>query len=127
MKILFALLGLISLGLGIIGAFLPLLPTVPFVLLSAYLFAKSSDKLHNWLINHRIFGQIIRDFHEKKGISVRGKVTAIGMMWISNIISICFIVDDKLWMQILLTLISIGVTVQILRYKTKKTTPNLRQ
>ena len=120
MKIVLALLGLISLGLGIIGAFLPLLPTVPFVLLSAYLFAKSSDRLHNWLINHRIFGQMIRDFREERGISVWGKVAAIGMMWISNIISICFIVDDKLWMQILLTLISIGVTIQILRYKTKK-------
>lgn len=120
MKIVLALLGLISLGLGIIGAFLPLLPTVPFVLLSAYLFAKSSDRLHKWLITHRIFGQIIRDFREEKGISIQGKVTAISMMWISNIISICFIVDDKLWMQILLTLISIGVTIQILRYKTKK-------
>jgi len=119
-KIVLALLGLISLGLGIIGAFLPLLPTVPFVLLSAYLFAKSSDRLHNWLLNHRIFGQIIRDFREERGISIWGKVTAIGMMWISNIISICFIVNDKLWMQILLTLISIGVTIQILRYKTKK-------
>jgi len=124
MKIVLALLGLISLGLGIIGAFLPLLPTVPFVLLSAYLFAKSSDRLHNWLLNHRVFGHIIRDFREEKGISIQGKVTAISMMWISNIISICFIVNDKRWLQILLTLISIGVTIQILRYKTKKITPN---
>ena len=124
MKIVLAALGLISLGLGIIGAFLPLLPTVPFVLLSAYLFAKSSDRLHNWLLNHRVFGHIIRDFREEKGISIQGKVTAISMMWISNIISICFIVNDKRWLQILLTLISIGVTIQILRYKTKKITPN---
>jgi len=94
------------------------------VLLSAYLFAKSSDRLHNWLLNHRVFGHIIRDFREEKGISIQGKVTAISMMWISNIISICFIVNDKRWLQILLTLISIGVTIQILRYKTKKITPN---
>jgi len=121
-KKILALLGLISLGLGIIGAFLPLLPTTPFVLLSAYLFAKSSDKLHNWLMTHRIFGSLIRDFHEEKAISMHGKVAAISMMWVSNIISIFFIVNDKLWLQILLTIISIGVTINILRYKTKKKT-----
>ncbi len=120
MKKLLALLGLISLALGIIGAFLPLLPTTPFVLLSAYLFAKSSDKLHNWLMTHKIFGQLIRDFHEEKAISMQGKVAAISTMWISNIISILFIVNEKLWLQILLTIISIGITINILRYKTKK-------
>jgi len=120
MKKLLALLGLISLALGIIGAFLPLLPTTPFVLLSAYLFAKSSDKLHSWLMTHKIFGQLIRDFHEEKAISMQGKVAAISTMWISNIISILFIVNEKLWLQILLTIISIGVTINILRYKTKK-------
>ncbi|MDR2840025.1 MAG: YbaN family protein, partial [Paludibacter sp.] len=56
MKLLFIILGLISLALGIIGIFLPLLPTTPFLLLSAALFARGSQRLYNWLINHRVLG-----------------------------------------------------------------------
>ena len=120
MKSILALLGLISLGLGIVGAFLPLLPTVPFVLLSAFLFARSSDKLHNWLITHKIFGQLIRDYHEERGITIQGKVAAISMMWISNIISIAFIINNILWLQILMSIVTLSVTIYILQYKTKR-------
>lgn len=120
MKSILALLGLISLGLGIVGAFLPLLPTVPFVLLSAFLFARSSDRLHNWLITHKIFGQLIRDYHEERGITIQGKVAAISMMWISNIISIVFIINNILWLQILMSIITLSVTIYILQYKTKR-------
>ena len=120
MKSILALLGLISLGLGIIGAFLPLLPTVPFVLLSAFLFARSSDRLHNWLITHKIFGQLIRDYHEDRGITIQGKIAAISMMWISNIISIAFIINNILWLQILMSIVTLSVTIYILQYKTKR-------
>ena len=120
MKSILALLGLISLGLGIVGAFLPLLPTVPFVLLSAFLFARSSDRLHNWLITHKIFGQLIRDYHEERGITIQGKVAAISMMWISNIISIAFIINNILWLQILMSIVTLSVTIYILQYKTKR-------
>jgi uncharacterized protein len=120
LKTILALLGLISLGLGIVGAFLPLLPTVPFVLLSAYLFAQSSDRLHNWLMTHKIFGQLIRDYHEDRGITIQGKIAAISTMWISNIISIIFIIKDILWLQILMSIITLSVTIYILQYKTKR-------
>jgi len=120
LKSILALLGLISLGLGIVGAFLPLLPTVPFVLLSAFLFARSSDRLHNWLITHKIFGQLIRDYHEDRGITIQGKVAAISMMWISNIISIALIINNILWLQILMSIITLSVTIYILQYKTKR-------
>ena len=120
LKSILALLGLISLGLGIVGAFLPLLPTVPFVLLSAFLFARSSDRLHNWLITHKIFGQLIRDYHEDRGITIQGKIAAISMMWISNIISIAFIINNILWLQILMSIVTLSVTIYILQYKTKR-------
>jgi len=120
LKSILALLGLISLGLGIVGAFLPLLPTVPFVLLSAFLFARSSDRLHNWLITHKIFGQLIRDYHEERGITIQGKVATISMMWISNIISIVFIINNILWLQILMSIVTLSVTIYILQYKTKR-------
>ncbi|MFN3236028.1 MAG: YbaN family protein [Pseudomonadales bacterium] len=89
--------GLLSLGLGIVGAFLPLLPTVPFVLLAAFCFAKSSERLHTWLVNHRAFGRIIRDFEAGNGIPRRVKVRAISLLWISMAISAWIVARPMLW------------------------------
>ncbi|HEY6913070.1 MAG TPA: YbaN family protein [Paludibacter sp.] len=120
MKNILSILGFISLGLGIIGAFLPLLPTTPFILLSAALFAKSSEKMHKWLYNHRIFGEILRDFNENKTIPLYAKVISISMMWLSMLFTIFIIAKEKLWLQVILAAIAIGVSIHILRYKTKK-------
>jgi len=122
LKKLLTALGVISLALGILGAFLPLLPTTPFVLLSAYLFAKSSEKFHQRLLNHKIFGQLIRDYNEDKSIPLHAKIIAIVTMWPSMLFAIFYIATDKLWLQILLATIATGVTIHILRYKTKKRT-----
>lgn len=65
MKTLFIILGSLSLALGIIGMFLPLLPTTPFLLLTAALYIKSSPRLYDWLISHRILGEYIRNFRRK--------------------------------------------------------------
>ena len=68
-------IGLLSLSLGILGVFLPLLPTTPFVLLSAFCFSKSSSRLHLWLLNHKLFGHLINDW-EKHGV-IRTKIKII--------------------------------------------------
>lgn len=73
MRVLWALLGVISLGLGIAGVALPLLPTVPFILLAAFCFARSSQRMHDWLTEHQRFGPIIRDWRENGAISPRVK------------------------------------------------------
>jgi len=72
--------GLTSVGLGFLGAFLPLLPTTPFMLLAVFCFARSSDRLHNWLINHPQFGGPIRDWNERGAIAPRVKVIAVASM-----------------------------------------------
>ncbi len=82
-KSLLVMAGIVSLALGILGAFLPLLPTVPLVLLSAFCFARSSERLHQWLLNHRVFGRIIQDFEAGRGVERRIKVRAIVLIWIS--------------------------------------------
>jgi uncharacterized membrane protein YbaN (DUF454 family) len=74
---LWLLLGITSLALGIVGVVLPLLPTTPFVLLSAYCFARSSPRLHDWLMGHRIFGPLIHNWERHKAISPRAKVMAV--------------------------------------------------
>ncbi|WND04055.1 YbaN family protein [Temperatibacter marinus] len=88
MKIFFVTLGLLSLGLGLAGILLPLLPATPFFLLSAYLFARSSKPLHDWMLAHRIFGPIIQNWRENKSISLYGKVSAMIAIFATFIISI---------------------------------------
>lgn len=73
MRFLWAALGLICVGLGMLGVVLPLLPTVPFMLLAAFFFARSSESLHNWLLSHRQFGPAIVDWHERGAINPRVK------------------------------------------------------
>ncbi len=75
-----ALLGFISLFLGIIGVFLPLLPTTPFILLAAAAFARSSPRIHNWIINHPRWGEIIRNWQDGGRIDKRSKVIALTFM-----------------------------------------------
>jgi uncharacterized membrane protein YbaN (DUF454 family) len=87
-------LGFIFLGLGVVGVFLPLLPTTPFVLVAAGCFAKSSDKWHQWLLSNRIFGPIIKDWQEKKCISVSTKVIAISLVVLFGGYSIIFLLTD---------------------------------
>lgn len=119
MKILFKIIGLLSLALGILGIFLPLLPTTPFLLLSATLFAKSSDKLYHWLMNHKYMGPYIRNFREHKSIPLTAKIISVGLIWITISYSALFVVP-LLWVKILLFAIALGVTIHILSYKTLK-------
>ena len=71
--------GLLSLGIGIIGIVLPLVPTTPLILVSAYCFARSSERLHSWLVGHPRFGRYISDFESGRGIPRRVKVLAMIM------------------------------------------------
>jgi uncharacterized membrane protein YbaN (DUF454 family) len=77
---LYFVLGLAFLGIGIAGAFLPLIPTTGPLLLAAYLLARSSERVHRWLVNHPRFGRFISDFYEGRGIPLRTKVVAVVAM-----------------------------------------------
>ncbi|MCR9204770.1 MAG: YbaN family protein [Halobacteriovoraceae bacterium] len=77
---LFLSLGLISVTLGIIGIFLPILPTTPFAILAAYFFSKSSVRLHTWLLNQKTLGPVIRDWEANGVIRLKAKVLATAMM-----------------------------------------------
>ena len=73
MKIIWFSLGSIALVLASLGVILPLLPTVPFLLIAAFFFAKSSKKVHTWLVNHKLFGKMIRDWNERGAIDRKAK------------------------------------------------------
>ena len=106
-------LGIISLLVGVVGIFLPLLPTVPLVLLSAFCFARSSERLHRWLVEHRHFGSIIRNFESGRGVPRRVKLRAITVIWISMGISSWIVARPLL----ILMLIGIGAAVSVYLYR----------
>jgi len=109
--------GTISIVLGVIGIVIPLLPTTPFLLLSAYLFSKSSVRYYNWLMNHRRFGPFIRNYREGKGIPREVKITAILFLWVTILTSMYF-TGNIFWMRGLLVFIVISVTWHIISLPT---------
>lgn len=76
MRFLYAGLGLICVALAVIGIALPLLPTVPFLLLAAFFFANSSERLHNWILAHKLFGPMIQDWNDHRAIRPAAKKAA---------------------------------------------------
>ncbi len=117
MKYILAFIGTVSLVLGVIGIFLPVLPTTPFLLLAAALYLRSSRRLYNWLLSHRHLGPYIKNFYEKRAIPLRVKIVSVSLLWIT-LLYCAFFVVSAWWMRILFIAIAAGVTVHILGYKT---------
>jgi len=111
--------GTLFVGLGVLGIFLPLLPTTPFLLLAAACYARSSKRFYDWLLNNKWFGNYIKNYREKKGIPSRVKSTTISLLWITIAISAVFATDNLL-VRIVLVVIAIGVAIHILSIRTLK-------
>lgn len=88
-KVFLVILGCLGLGLGALGAVLPLLPAFPFLMLAAFCFAKSSEKLHNWFISTRLYKKNLESFVLGKGMTVKTKVRI--MLTVTILMSIGFI------------------------------------
>ncbi|MCY1399706.1 Inner membrane protein YbaN [compost metagenome] len=109
-------IGWLSVALGVLGIFLPVLPTTPFLLLAAACFARSSPRVYHWLVNHPRLGPWIVHYLNGEGIPVKGKVYAIGLMWLSISLS-CYLVP-LVWARAFMLTSAVLVTVYILRQKT---------
>lgn len=112
--------GTISLTLGAVGIFLPILPTTPFLLLSAACYLRSSERMHKWLMDNRWFGEYIKNYQAGRGIPIKTKIIAISTMWIAILYSTFFVVDEILVAQIALLVIAAGVSVHLIRLPTFK-------
>jgi uncharacterized membrane protein YbaN (DUF454 family) len=114
----FALLaiGWLSVALGVIGIFIPVLPTTPFLLLAAACFMRSSKRFYLWLVNHRQLGPWIVDYLEGQGIPLKGKVYAISLMWLSIGVS-CYLVP-LFWARVFMLTSAVLVSGYILSQKT---------
>jgi len=111
--------GTLSTGLGIIGIFIPILPTTPFLLLAAACYMRSSERFYQWLINNRMFGAYVRNYIEGRGMPVKMKIFTILLLWLTIGLSIAFGVQN-IAIRIVLICIAIGVTAHIGLIKKRK-------
>jgi uncharacterized protein len=114
MKIWLNIIGTIAVGLAILGVFLPLLPTTPFLLLASACYARGSKRMHAWLIGNKVFGRYLRDFEEGRGIPLRGKIVALSLMWISIIYSISRL--KSIALIAILVAVAVGVTIYLVKF-----------
>ena len=112
--------GTLFVGLGILGIFIPVLPTTPFLLLAAACYARSSQRFYDWLLNNKWFGSYIRNYLQGKGISIKVKISTIALLWLTIGCSVAFAVS-AFYVRLILILIAIGVTIHILSVRTLKT------
>ena len=108
--------GSILLGLGVIGIFLPLLPTTPFLLASAACYARGSKRFYSWLLNNRFFGEYVRNYRQGKGIPLKTKVFTLALLWITISTSAAIV---SIWIiRIILMIIAVGVSIHLITLPT---------
>ena len=114
LRLLLITVGLVCTGLAILGIFLPLLPTVPLLLLAAACFARSSERIHSWLLQHPRLGPMIRGYLDGQGIPLKSKIYAISLLWLTIPVSVLFLTTIY-WVKVTLLAIGCGVTIYLLR------------
>ncbi len=119
MKFLLAILGCAALALGVVGIFVPILPTTPFLLLAAALWLRSSERLHGWLLNHRYMGDYIRNISENRAMPLHTKIVTLVLLW-STIIYCIAALGLAWWWRAALVAVLVGVTWHILSFRTLK-------
>jgi uncharacterized protein len=112
----FLVLGTLSLGIGMIGVLIPVLPTTPFLLMASFFYLRSSKRMYNWLLNHKVFGAYIYCYMTYHAISPRAKTGALIFLWATLIFSM--IVVPGLHMKLFLVVVGIAVTTHIAMLKT---------
>jgi uncharacterized membrane protein YbaN (DUF454 family) len=114
-KALLVAAGSLCIVLAVLGVFLPLLPTTPFLLLASACYVRSSERLHGWLMGNRLLGGYIRNFRERRGIPLRGRVVTVVLLWLPLLYSVYRL--DLLWLELLLVLMGLVWSVLILRMR----------
>ncbi len=108
-------LGLICVGVAVLGIFLPVLPTTPFLLLALACFAKSSKKLHGWILSNKLLGPFIREWHETRSMSFRAKVYALITIVAGGLVSVLTV--EQVWLKVLVVFILVIPVSIILKIK----------
>ncbi len=109
-------IGSISVGLGVLGIFLPVLPTTPFLLLSSFCFMRSSPRIHSWLINHRVLGEYLYFYTLHKAIRKRTRLMALTSLWATLLLSALII--DKLHVRLIMLAFGAAVSIHLMKLRT---------
>jgi uncharacterized membrane protein YbaN (DUF454 family) len=109
--------GTASLGLAILGIFLPILPTTPFLLLATFCYGCGSKRFYHWLVDRSWFNGYIRSYREGRGIKVKQKVLTIALLWLTIGYAIGFGAITG-WLKIVLGIVAVGVTTHLIMIKT---------
>ncbi len=116
-KITLIAVGTLSVALGVLGMFLPVMPTTPFLLLAAICYERSSERFHRWLLTNRWFGEYIRNYREGRGMLLRQKIYTLTLLWLTIGLSVMFFVP-LWWVRAMLVAIATGVTIHLVRINT---------
>jgi len=111
-KLLLLVIGWLFIVLGVLGIFLPLLPTTVFILLAAYCFSRSSERFHNWLLEHKYFGEILQTYQSGLGMPRKVRRRVLCWLWLSMAISMWVV--GQWWAVALLCVIGLGVSGYLL-------------
>jgi len=117
MRFFLATLGMVALLLGVIGVFLPVLPTTPFLLLAAALFFRSSPRLYSWLLEHPHLGTYIKNFREYRAIPLRVKIVSVSLLWIT-LLNCAIFVAESWFLRLFFIVLAVVISAHILHYKT---------
>ena len=111
--------GTLCVVLGVLGIFVPILPTTPLLLLAAVCYARSSERFYHWLLNNRWFGDYIKNYREGRGIPLRIKILTLIALWLTIGFTALRLVSVW-WGQFILLAVAVGVTIHLVRVKTFK-------
>lgn len=115
-------LGFTAVGLGLVGIFVPILPTTPFLLLAAFFFGRSSPRFYGWLHTNRWFGAYLANYREGRGLPLREKALTIAALWVAILLSAIYALSSW-WARGGLAVIAVAVTVHLLRIPTFRPAP----
>ena len=118
-KVILVSIGTLATAIGIIGIFIPILPTTPFLLLAAYLYSISSERFLHWLLTNRLCGSYIDNYRSGRGLPLKQKLLTIVVLWLTIGVSAIFFVEIW-WVRLILLLVALGVTLHLLHIKTYK-------
>lgn len=119
MKYFYLVSGFLLVTIGVIGIFLPVLPTTIFLILASACFIKSSPQANEWLRNHKVLGMYIKNYQDGTGLTIKSKIINISLLWL--MISVSAFLFTELWyIRLLLFLIAVGVTIHLVLVKTRK-------
>lgn len=119
MKYFYLVSGFLLVTIGVIGIFLPVLPTTIFLILASACFIKSSPQANEWLRNHKVLGMYIKNYQDGTGLTIKSKIINITLLWLM-ISASAFLFTELWYIRLLLFLIAVGVTIHLVLVKTRK-------